>query len=67
MIGNKKKLIEDISNCMKLLDKAIDIHQMHIDHPETATPISQDEMMGLILGARNCTNSQLRLYAKIKN
>lgn len=59
-----RKFIEDVSDCMKLLDKAINMHQMHIDHPETATPISQHEMMGLMLGTRSCTNSQLRLYGK---
>lgn len=64
MINNKMKLLEDMSNCMKLLDNAIDMHQMHIDHPETATPVSQYEMMGLMLGARNCINSQLKFYGK---
>lgn len=29
MTENKGKLIEEISNCMKLLDKAIDMHKMH--------------------------------------
>lgn len=60
-INNKRKLIGDISDCMKLLDKAIEIHKMHIDHPKTATSTSQDELMGLMPGARNCINSQLKL------
>ena len=64
MTENITKLIEDISGCMKLLDKAIDMHQMHINNPETATLVSQHEMMGLMLGARSCTNSQLRFYEK---
>lgn len=64
LINNKRKLIEDVYNCIKLLDRAIDMHQMHINYPETAIPISQKEMMGLMLGARNCTNNQLRLYEK---
>lgn len=64
LINNKTKLIEGVSDCMKLLDKAIDMHQIHIDLPETATSISQDELMKLISDARNCINSQLRLYGK---
>ena len=64
MTENITKLIEDISGCMKLLDKAIDMHQMHINNPETATLVSQHEMMKLMSGARNCINSQLILYGK---
>ena len=64
MTENKRKLIEGVSDCMKLLDKAITMHQIHIDIPKTATPISQDEMMKLMSGARNCINSQLILYGK---
>ncbi len=63
MVDNKMKLIENISDCMKLLDKAIGMHQTHIDLPEI-TPTSQDEMMKLMSGAKNCINSQLRLYVK---
>ena len=61
---DKRKLTEEISACMKLLDRAIDIHQIHISNPKTTTPESQDEMMGLMLGTRNCTISQLRLFKK---
>lgn len=64
LISNKSKLIKDVSDCMKLLDKAIDMHQIHINYPETATPVSQQEMMELMLNTRSCTNSQLRFYGK---
>lgn len=61
---NKNKLIEEVAGCMKLLDMAIDKHETHIKNPTTATPESQEEMMGFMLGARNCTISRLRKFQK---
>ena len=64
MTEDKRKLIEDLSSCMKLLDNAIDMHQMHLDDPGTATPLSQYEMMILMLSTKNCILSQLILFGK---
>ena len=37
---------------MEALEEAIEMHQMHLDNPTTATPASQRELMRLLIRAR---------------
>lgn len=53
---DETKLIEKVAKCTGLIDLAIEKLE------DTTVPQNKDEIIGLILGARNCTISQLRTF-----
>ena len=57
MTQNKeRKLIEEVAKCTALIDLAIGKLE------DTSAPQNKDEIVGLILGAKNCTISRLRTF-----
>lgn len=52
----ERKLIEEVAKCTALIDLAVDKLE------DTTVPQNKDEIVGLILGARNCTISKLRTF-----
>lgn len=63
---NKRQLAYEVSECIKLLDDAILMHDIHIKDPKTAIPESQEEMMKLMLDTKNCITRRLRVFEKGK-
>ncbi len=54
MPNDNKRLIDEVTKCVEILDDAIEMHDFHIRDPNTATPQSQKDMMELMLDARGC-------------
>jgi hypothetical protein len=52
----ERKLIEEVAKCTALIDLAIGKLEV------TSVPQNKDEIVGLILGAKNCTISRLRTF-----
>ena len=53
---DERKLIEEVAKCTGLIDLAVKKLE------DTSIPQNKDEIIGLILGARDCTISQLRTF-----